>query len=385
MRGVYIAGTGQTRFGKSEKSCRELMVEASIRAIEASGLEPRSIESSFYSNAFGFGERQIHIGPAVNADLGIPHCPSMTIESACASGATALHEAFAHIAAGLEDICLVTGGERVTHLDTRTATDYFAMGSDYQEEGAQGATFPSLYALMASAHMERYGTTEDMLAAVAIKNHRNALLNPDAHLKREITMSDYLESKTVASPLRLLDCCPFSDGAASVILVSEEIAKRMGGERVMVAASVRAGDAASLQSREELCSLGASRRAAREAFDITGLSPSDIDVAEVHDCFTIAEIMATEDMCFFERGKGGKAVMEGETERDGRHPVNVSGGLKAKGHPVGATGLSQIHELWLQLSGMAGKRQVEGADVGLAHNVGATGGSCTVHILRRTR
>jgi len=385
MRRVFIIGAGHTKFGRSSVDALSLMLEASKKSMDAAQLSPSEIDQCFYSNAFGFAERQLHIGPLLNTALGIWDRPSITVESACSSGSAALYEAFINIASGNADVCLVAGGERLLHLKTNEATAYFAMGSDYALECANGATFPGLYALMASAHMRLYHTNEEMLASVAIKNHGNAVHNEYAHFRKSITMSDYMESPYVAYPLRLYDCCPFSDGAAAVILSSEEFARKRVQELVEIVACRRAGGYGSLTQSRDLTSLPAARNATASAFNAAHLTPGDVDVAEVHDCFTIAEIVATEDTGLFPPGSGGKAALEGDTAIGGRIAVNPSGGLKAKGHPVSATGVSQIYELYNQLTENSGKRQVAGAEIGMAHNVGATGGSCTVTLLRRVR
>lgn len=380
-----MVGTAMSRFGKMSESARESMTMTSMKAIEDAGLSPGDIGAAFYSNAFGVAERQLHIGPLINSALGIGDRPSIAIESACSSSSAAINEAYAHIAAGLEDICLVAGGEKLSHLSTMEATTYFAMGSDYTYEASNGVTFPGLYASMAVAHMNRYGTTQEMLASVAIKNHSNALLNPLAHLRKKLTMEAYKESPVVAYPLHLYDCCPFSDGSAAVVLASEEKARELKDEIVRIEASERAGTAATLQDRRDMTGIEGAAVASKRAFARAGMDAAEVDVAEVHDCFTIAEIMAIEDIGFFRKGEGGRASVEGETAIGGRIPVNPSGGLKGKGHPVSATGAAQFHELYEQLLGKAGRRQVDGAEVALAHNIGATGGSCTVHILRRRR
>lgn len=380
-----MVGAGHTPFGRGSSDAISLMIKASMAAIEGASLSPEQIDHCFYSNAFGFTENQIHAGPVINTAIGAADTPSVTIESACSSGSAALMEAYAHIASGLADVCLVCGGERLLHLKTPEATAYFAMGSDYAVEGTNGATFPGLYALMAQEHMRRYGTTSEMLASVAIKNHQNALNNELAHIRKSIGMSDYLESPYVAYPLRLYDCCPFSDGAAALVIAEERVARRLNSELVQLVSCARAGGPAALNQRDDLTSISSARVAARQAYSSAHVGPKDIDVAEVHDCFTIAEIIATEDTGLFPQGEGGRAAAEGLTSIGGKVAVNPSGGLKAKGHPVSATGIAQIYEIYRQLTASAGKRQVDGAEIGMAHNVGATGGSCTISILRRMR
>jgi len=279
---------------------------------------------------------------------------------------------------------LVTGTEKVSHLDTLTATTYFAYGGDYLFEGNSGASFPGLYAAMARAHMHEHGTTEEELAAVAVKNHNNGIFNEKAHLQKKITVDDVLKSPVVADPLKFFDSCPFSDGAAAAIIASEEFMNKNGLEKkVSIKGSGRSGGSGSLHTRDNISSLESTIKASREAFGQAGINVKEIDFAEVHDCFTIAEIIAMEDLGIFEKGQASKAVVEGRTAINGEIPINPSGGLKSKGHPVGATGVGQIVEVFDQLTGNSGKRQVNDARIGLTHNVGATGGSCAVHIFER--
>ncbi len=383
MRSVFLLGAGITKFGKSALSARELALEASKRAILDADVSPADIQAGFVANAFSLSEKQGHLGPIIMSGLGIPDAPASTIESACSSGGSALREAWINIGAGLYDCMLVTGVERVTHLDTITATTYFSFGSDYIFEGACGASFPGLYGAIARAYMSEYGTTEEQLANVAVKNHANALSNPIAHLHKKITVSDVMKSPVVASPLKLFDACPFSDGAAAVILCSEDFLRNKKGktnEQVVIRGSGRAGGTGALHQRSDITSLNAAVLAGREAFARAGMSQKEIDFAEVHDCFTVAELVAEEDLGLVPRGQAAKMTEEGFTRIDGELPVNPSGGLKAKGHPVGATGIGQVVEVYEQLHEKAGGRQVKDARKALTHNVGSTGGSCAVHI-----
>jgi acetyl-CoA C-acetyltransferase len=257
------------------------------------------------------------------------------------------------------------------------------MGADYPFESHNGATFPGLYATIANAHMKQFGTETEAMGSVAVKNHLNASLNPHAHFQKPITMDTYLNSPVIASPLRLYDCCPFSDGAAALVVVAGEKYPNPTTEPLVIKASTRGGSIADMHDRPELTGLPASQRASRAAFQQAHVEPSQIDFMEVHDCFTIAELVALEDMGFFPRGQAGQATEEGVTARDGKLPVNPSGGLKAKGHPVSATGASQVVEIFEQFNGMAGARQVPKTNIALAHNVGATGSSASVHIFGR--
>ncbi|NIM45483.1 MAG: thiolase domain-containing protein [Nitrososphaeria archaeon] len=383
MRSVYVLAAAQTKFGKMRKTAREAAVIAAKEAIELAGIEADEVEGAFVTNAFGVAERQGHLGPIIMSSLGIPEAPATTVESACASGGSALREAFINVAAGFYDVMLVVGSEKVSHLDTLTATTYFSYGSDYLLEGGNAAGFPGLYAAMATAHMNRYGTTEEQMAFVSVKNHKNAMFNPKAHFHKEVTVEDVLNSMVVTSPLKLFDCCPFSDGAAAAVLCSEEIAKRHTDTPISIIGSGRAGTSGALHDREELTTIASTVLAVRQALKQAHIALEEVNFAEVHDCFTIAEIMAIEDIGFVEKGEGGKATEEGLTDLDGNIPINPSGGLKAKGHPVAATGIGQVVEAFEQLRVEAGKRQIDGAEVALLHNIGATGGSCAVHILRR--
>ena len=383
MRETWVVGAASNRFGKMKESGREAATRVAMEAILQSGLAPKDIGYTFVSNAFGISEHQGHIGPLINNGLGIPGVPSATIESACSSSSAALHEAFVHVAGGFLDAALVVGVEKLSHLDTLAATSYFAVGADYPFEARNGATFPGLYATLASAYRHAYSTKDEMFGAIALKNHANAAHNPHAHFQKEISMDTYLGSPMIASPLRLYDCCPFSDGAAAVVVAAKEFMTRPVTEPLVIRASARAGSVTDMQDRSDLLGLPSARLAAEKAFRQAKMSPKEIDFLEVHDCFTIAEALALEDMGFFPRGTAAKESLEGVTARDARLPVNPSGGLKAKGHPVSATGASQVVEVFEQMNGLAKGREVPKAETALTHNVGATGGSCSVHIFTR--
>ena len=383
MRETWVVGAATNRFGKMKESGREAATEVALAAIQSAGLEPKDIDATFVSNAFGVAEHQAHVGPLINTGLGIPHVPSCTIESACSSSSAALHEAFVHVAGGFADAALVVGAEKLSHLDTLAATNYFACGADYPFETRNGATFPGLYATLANAYQHAYRTQPEMFGAIAVKNHANGALNPSAHFQRAITMDTYLNSPMIASPLRLYDCCPFSDGAAAIVVAAKETVPSPKNEPLVIRASARAGSIAGMHDRPDLLGLPSTQLAAREAFRQAKMTQADIQFAEVHDCFTIAEALALEDLGFFAKGTAAKESFEGSTARDGRIPVNPSGGLKAKGHPISATGAAQVVEIFEQFNGRAGARAVPHAEVALAHNVGATGGSCSVHIFAR--
>jgi len=316
------------------------------------------------------------------SNLGISEVPSLSIESACGSGSVSFREAYANVAAGFYDAVLATGVEKVTHTGTEWTTTYFSYCSDFFYEGGAGASFPGLFASMARAYLAEFKATEEDLAMVAVKNHDNGFANPKAHLRKRITVDDVMKSAVVASPLKVYDCCPFSDGASAVILCSEKFAKEHTKNYIQVIGSGRGGSPAALQGREHITTIPSTKIAAQAAYKMAGVTPKDIDFAEVHDCFTIAELVDTEDLGFFEKGKAVDAVRQGMTKLNGTISINPSGGLKSKGHPIGATGIGQVVEVFDQLTGKAGERTVKDAKIGLTHNFGATGASCAVHIFK---
>ena len=385
MRSVSIIGVGLTNFGEQwEKNFKELIAEAGVKAIEDSGVSRKDIEA-VYGGCMASGRfvGQEHIGALIADQLGLNPKPSTRLEAACASGGVALRNGFIAVASGMYDTVAVGGIEKMTEVSTEDAG--FALGGagDQETELFMGASFPALYALMARAHMEKYGTTEEQLAQVAVKNHKNAEHNPYAQFQRAVTLEQVMNSGYVASPLKLLDCSPITDGAAALILMETEKAKKITDKAVEIVASAQASDTLALASRKNLWEIGAAKIAAEQAYKQAKIAPKDVSFAEVHDCFTIAEIMAVEALGFCEQGKGGKFTEQGNTEIGGKIPVNTSGGLKAKGHPVGATGVAQAIEAFWQLNGMAGKRQVKGAEIGLTHNVGGSGATAVVHIYKK--
>jgi acetyl-CoA C-acetyltransferase len=302
------------------------------------------------------------------------------VESACASSGAAFRQAFIEVASGVSDIVLAGGVEKMN--DGADVTYALSTAADQEYEVFHGITFPGLYAMIARAHMHRHGTTREQLAKVAVKNHENGSRNPKAQFPMKMTLEQVLKSTMVADPLRLLDCSPVTDGAAAVILCPLDMARKFTDKPVKVIGSGQATDSIALHSRSDLTVLNAVRRAGETAYKMAGVGPADIQLAEVHDCFTIAEICAIEALGFVEQGQGGKAYDSGLTALDGKIPVNTSGGLKSKGHPVGATGVAQIIEIFNQLRGDCGERQVKNARIGLAQNMGGSGGSATVHILQ---
>jgi acetyl-CoA C-acetyltransferase len=387
MRDVAIVGIGCTKFGEMwDKSFRDLFIEAGLMALEDAGMSGADVEALYGGNmSSGVFIEQEHVGALIADYSGLisNSVPSTRVEAACASGGLALRSGIIAVASEYHDIVISAGIEKMTDVGPEKAMDALAAASDREWEAALGATFPGLYAMMARAHMDEFGTTREQLAQVAVKNHYHGSMNPKAQFRNRITIDAVISSPLVADPLRLFDCSPITDGAAAVILVPAERAREFTDTPIYVKAAAQASDTISLHDRRSLTSIDATRIAADRAFKTARLQRSNIDVAEVHDCFTIAEIMAIEDLAFFEKGRGGPATLAGETAIGGKIPINTSGGLKACGHPVGATGIKQAVEIVEQLRGTAGKRQVEGAEVGLTHNVGGTGGTVVVHILAR--
>jgi len=387
MRDVAIIGVGCTEFGELwDKSFRELFVEAGVAAIEDANLQGEKIDALYVGNMSGgrFIEQE-HLGALIAdyAGLASLHIPATRVEAACASGGLALRQGIIAVASGYHDIVIAGGVEKMTDVDVETTTDALAAAADREWEGIMGATFPGLYAMIAKLHMHKYGTTSEQLASVAVKNHHNGTMNPKAQYQNEISIEAVLRSVMVADPLHVLDCSPITDGASAVVLAPAGIAKKYCDTPIRVIASAQASGTLALHDRYDITTLDATVVAANRAYKMAKLKPKDIDFAEVHDCFTIAEICAIEDLGFVKKGQGGKFSLEGNTAIGGKIPINPSGGLKACGHPVGATGIKQAVEIALQLRGGAGKRQIDGAEIGLTHNVGGSGGTAVVHIFKR--
>jgi len=383
MRDVAIIGVGMTKWGELwEKSLRTIFVETALLAMDDAGVD--KIDSMYVgSMSSGLFVGQEHIASLLADYLGQVPVPSARIETACASGGLALRLGFMEVASGISDVVLVSGIEKMTDVSGYEATYALGTAADQEYEGYHGITFPGLYALIARAHMEKYGTTREQLALVAVKNHSNGSKNPLAQFPFEITVDSVLNSVMVADPLRVLDCSPITDGAAAVILCPVEMARKMKKPVVKITGSGHATDFISLSSRNDITWLEATYQAGKRAYAMADKKPEDIDILEVHDCFTIAEICVLEALGIVEKGKGGEAVEDEITYLDGKIPVNTSGGLKAKGHPVGATGVAQVMEIVKQLRGEAGKRQVKDPRIGMAQNMGGSGGSTVVHIFER--
>lgn len=377
---IFVTGIATTKFGELwDASPRGLARQAVFGALKDAAISSKAVQALFVGNMLsGILGGQEHLGAFFAEELGLS-IPAFKIEGACASGGLAIHNAVNSLLSGQYETVAVLGIEKMTdHKPEDVATALMGAGSE--EERSAGATFPGLYAMLARSHMREFGTTEEELAAVAVKNHYHASLNPNAQFHNLLTVENVMRSSKIADPLKLLDCSPISDGAAAVILSSKP-SKRS----VEVVASVVATDTLGLANRKSLTELAATRVAAKGAYKQARITPGDIDVAEVHDCFTIAEVLAMEDLGFFPKGRAASAIVRGETTlgKAKRVVVNPSGGLKGCGHPVGATGVKQIAELVEQLRGSAGTRQVKGATIGLAHNVGGSGATAVVHLLKK--
>jgi acetyl-CoA C-acetyltransferase len=382
MRDVAVIGVGLSAWGEVWKqSLRDLITEAAVNAVDDAGV--KKIDAMFIGcMSGGLFAGQEHIGALAADYLGMGPIPATRTESACASAGTAFRAGLMAVASGYHDVVLAGGVEKMTDVDGGATTRALAAASDQEYEAYQGVTFPGLYAMMAVAHMAKYGTTREQLAMVAVKNHKNGAMNPHGQYPFEVTLDQVLNATRVADPLRILDCSPVTDGAAAAILCPVDMVSQFTeNQPFKVTGSGQATDTIALHQRKDICAIESASLAAQVAYDMAGVGPGDIDFAEVHDCFTIAEIMVIEALGFCEKGQGGKCTEAGETALDGRIPINTSGGLKSKGHPVGATGIAQIHEIVTQLRGDAGGRQLKDPKRGLAHNMGGTGASSTVHIL----
>ncbi|MCX7880530.1 MAG: thiolase domain-containing protein [Ignavibacteria bacterium] len=379
MRDVAIIGVGLTQFGENwDQSIRDLFAEAALKAMESAKIE--KVDSLYVgSMSSGLYAYQEHLGSLMADYVGQIGVPAVRIESACSSGGQAVRMGFLDVASGMHDIVLVGGVEKM--WDVEDGTFVLATAADQEYEVYNGVTFPGLYAMMARVYMERYGLTREELAQVPIKNHKHGVNNPYAQFPFEIDLKAVLSSSMVADPLRLLDCSPITDGAACVILCPLERAKEFTDKFVKIRAVGSASGPIAFHDHKDLTRLDAVKLAGERAYKMAGLKPEDIDFVEVHDCFSIAEILVAEELGFFDYGTAGKAIAEGQATYGGKIVINPSGGLKAKGHPVGATGVAQIVEAYLQLTGQAGKRQVSNARFGMTQNMGGSGGSCVVHIL----
>ncbi len=385
MRKVIVAGTGKTPFGAfADRDLRSLAVDAGKKCLANAHMLPGQVDVFFLGNFAGPSfTGQNHLAPFVSTSLGMTGIPSTRVEGACASSGSAFFHAVQSVAAGLYDVAMVVGVEKMTSQPTARVTEILAGAGDTTGEVLAGSTFPSLFAMIARRHMHDFGTTREHLAAVAVKNHENGALNPDAQMRKVITIEQALAGKPVADPLNLYDCSLISDGAAAVIVTAAERAGEFTDKPIQVLGIAQASDYVALDQKSDITTFPAVRAAANKAYERAGITARDVEFAELHDCFTIAEIVAMEDLGLVERGQGGFFSAAGETRRCGKLPINASGGLKSKGHPVGATGAAQLCDIVQQLRCDAGERQLTRHSLGLAQNLGGSGATCVVSILGR--
>jgi len=387
-RSVAVIGAGKTPFGAfPHLDLRTLAVAAGEKALANANIGPGAVESFYLGNFAGPQfTSQNHLAPYISTALGMRGIPSTRFEAACASSGAAFFQAFMGVASGIYDVVMVLGVEKMTSQPTARVTEILAGAGDCATEVAAGSTFPSLFAMIARRHMHDFGTTRAHLSAVAVKNHENGALNPDAQMRKAITLEQAMNSRPIAEPLNLYDCSLISDGAAAVVLCAADRAREFSGSStnarpVKILGVAQASDWVALDRKPDITTFAAVRGAAKQAYEMAGLGPKDIQFAELHDCFTIAEIVAMEDLGFVPRGRGGFFTADGETRRNGAMPINASGGLKSKGHPVGATGVGQICDLVQQIRCEAGERQLKRHSIGLAQNLGGSGATCVVTIL----
>jgi acetyl-CoA C-acetyltransferase len=383
MRPVAVIGIGKTHFGAfPDRDLRLLAVDAGRKCLEDAGVTPDQVEAFYLGNFAGPAfVGQNHLAPYVATAMDINGVPATRFEAACASSGSAFFHAFSAVSAGVYDIVLVTGVEKMTSQSTPKVAEILAGAGDCCGEVKAGATFPALFAMIARRHMVQYGTTREQLAAIAVKNHANGAKNPYAHMRKVITIEQALNGKPVSEPLTVYDCSLVSDGAASVLIAPLDRAAEFTNRPARVLGIAQTSDFVALDQKDDITTFTAVKHAAEKAYRMAGVTARDIQFAEVHDCFTIAEIIATEDLGFVEKGQGGPYAAAGCTALNGSRPVNTSGGLKSKGHPVGATGVAQICDVVSQLRGDAGERQIRNHSLGLAQNLGGSGATAVVTIL----
>ena len=386
MRPVAVVGTGKTPFGAfPDRDLLSLAKEAGQKCLKDANMRPDQTEAFFLGNfAAPSFVGQNHLAPYISSSLGIIGVPSTRFEAACASSGAAFYHAWASVAAGIYDLAMVLGVEKMTSQPTARVAEILAGAGELQGEVKAGATFPALFAMIARRHMYQYGTTREHLAAVAVKNHAFGAKNPDAHMRKSITVEQALAGKLVCDPLTVYDCSLISDGAAAVLLAPAERASEFTSKPVRVLGIAQTSDRLALEDKEDITILYSVRSAAEKAYKMAGVGPNDIEFAELHDCFTIAEILATEDLGFVKKGEGGPFALDGGTGPNGRLPANASGGLKSKGHPVGATGVAQICDVAQQIRCEAGERQLPRHGLGLAQNIGGSGATSVVTILSKS-
>ena len=386
MRDAYLIGAGQSDYGafpaESYRSLFSTAFDAAVGSVPK-GLEPGAIDEAFVGT-LGVGGRQLGLpGPAVTEHVGLDGVPCTRVENACAASGYAVRQAVAAVRSGMADVVLAGGFEVMSDTSSDATKYWLGVSGETEWERLSGTTFSGVYAQMASAHMDRYGTTREQLSHVAVKNHANGAKNPHAQLGFECSLEDAMAAPVVADPLNLYHCCPTSDGAACTIVASEDVVDAYTDEPIRIAGVGAGSDRVGLFQREEYTTVPASERAGESAYEEAGVGPDGLDFAEVHDCFAIAELLAYEDLGFCDRGEAGEFVASGATRPDGQLPVNTSGGLKSKGHPIGATGAGQIVEAYKQLTGDAGERQLSDPRRGLTHHVGGSGGAAVVHVFER--
>ncbi len=383
MRPVAVVGIGKTAFGAfADRDLRSLAVEAGQKCMADANVSPSKVEAFYLGNFAGPSfVGQNHLAPYIAGAMGITGVPCTRFEAACASSGSAFFHAVSAVGAGLYDVVLVGGVEKMTSQPTPKVTEILAGAGDMLGEGRAGATFPALFAMIARRHMYQYGTTREQMAAVAVKNHANGAKNPQAHMRKVITIEQALAGKPIAEPLTVFDCSLISDGAAAVLIAPLERAAEFTNKAAKILGIAQTSDQVALDQKDDITTFRAVQSAGEKAYKMAGVSPNDIQFAEVHDCFTIAEIIATEDLGFVKKGEGGPYAQQGCTALNGPRPVNTSGGLKAKGHPVGATGVGQICDVVVQIRGDAGERQIPRHSIGLAQNLGGSGATAVVTIL----
>ena len=383
MRDAYVVGAGQSDYGSfPDETYRSLFRTAFENATDSvpDGIEKTDVDEAVIGT-LGVGGRQLGLpGPAVTEDVGLHGIPVTRVENACAASGYAVRQAVQAVKSGMADVVVAGGVEVMNDVSGDGIRYWLGVSGETEWERLSGTTFAGVYAQMASAHMQEHGTTKEDLSHVAVKNHENGAKNPHAQLGFECTLEDALNAPNVADPLNLYHCCPTTDGAAVALIVSEDVVEEYTDDPIRVAGVGAGSDRVGLFQRDTFTSVPASQRAADTAYETSGYGPDDLDFAEVHDCFAIAELMAYGDLGLCEPGEAGEFVSSGATKRDGEMPVNTSGGLKSKGHPIGATGAGQVVEAFKQLSGKAGDRQLDDPQVGLTHNVGGSGGAAVVHV-----
>jgi acetyl-CoA C-acetyltransferase len=383
MRPVAVIGIGKTAFGAfPDRDLRSLAVESVQHALKDANVAAAAVQAFYLGNFAGPSfAGQNHLAPYIGTAAGFETIPCTRFEDACASSGSAFFHAWQSVAAGIYDVVVAAGVEKMTSQSTPRVTEILAGAGDMAGEGRAGATFPALFAMIARRHMHQYGTTREQLAAVAVKNHANGAKNPLAHMRKVITLEQALAGKPIAEPLTVYDCSLISDGAAAVVIVPLDHAARYNSRFARILSVAQTSDHVALDSKKDITVFPAVKTAGEKAYAMAGVGPNDIEVAELHDCFTIAEIVASEDLGFVPKGQGGKFVEAGCSAINGRLPINTSGGLKSKGHPVGATGVGQICDIVMQLRGDAGERQVARHRIGLTENLGGSGATCVVSIL----